>query len=207
MAKKRIRLRLRCSLDKIDFGALTWYQEATTLIQQLYGKNWRLFVDLLAATSPRKQVKANWRLADTILKSYLGRKAKPEYFGDLLASLLPAHLNNVIRSLQRRPISGQKVWRFAENLKGNLNVVTIDVWICRAYGIDDKKDLSPSVYKRLEARIVSDAKRANATPAGYQAVLWYAIRREAGLRAKSFVSVYKSIFCETPYFDFMIDND
>lgn len=203
MAKKRIRLQLRCQLDKVDFGALTWYQEATTLIQQLYGKNWSLFADLLASTSPRKQVKANWRLADAILKAYLERKDKPKYFGDLLASLLPAHLNNVIRSLQRRPISGQKVWRFAENLKGNLDVVTIDVWICRAYGINDKKDLSPSVYKRLEKRIASDAKKCNALPASYQAVLWSAIRREYNLRAKSFVSVYQSIFCETPYFDFM----
>lgn len=202
MATKRIRLQLKVELDRVDFGALTWYQDATKLIQQLYGDNWQLFVDLLASTSPRSQVKKNWRVADAILKAYLDRKAKPKHFGDLLASkqILPAHLNNIIRSLQRRPISGQKVWRFAENLKGNLDVVTIDVWICRAYGIDD---LSSSVYKRLEKRIASDARRANATPAGYQAVLWSAIRREAGLRAKSFVSVYRSIFMETPCFDFM----
>ena len=204
MNKKRIRLQLRVELDRVDFGALTWYQDATKLIQQLYGDNWRLFVDLLASTSPRSQVKKNWRMADAILKAYLDRKAKPKHFGDLLASkqILPAHLNNVIRSLQGRPIQGQKVWRFAENLKGNLNLVTIDVWICRAYGIGDK-DLTSAVYRRLEKRIALDARKANATPAGYQAVLWYAIRREHNLRAKSFVSVYRSIFCETPYFAFM----
>lgn len=208
MATRRIRLQLRVELDRVDFGALTWYQDATKLIQQLYADDWRLFVDLLASTSPRRQVKANWRIADAILKSYRDREAKPKAFGDLLASpqVLPAHLNNVIRSLQRRPIQGQKVWRFAENLKGNLDVVTIDVWICRAYGVDHKTELTPAVYKRLEKRIASDAKRTNATPAGYQAVLWYAIRREHGLRAKSFVSVYRSIFCETPYFDFMQDD-
>jgi hypothetical protein len=209
MKKQKIRLRLKVELDRVDFGALTWYQDATVLIRSLYGDNWRLFVDLLASTSPRSQVKKNWRISDAILKAYLDRKAKPKHFGDLLASkqILPAHLNNVIRSLQGRPIHGQKVWRFAENLKGNLDVVTIDVWICRAYGIDGKKDLTPDMYKRLEKRIVSDAKRTNATPAGYQAVLWYAVRREAGLRAKSFVSVYRSIFCETPCFDFMQETE
>lgn len=200
--RKRIRLQLKVELDRVDFGALTWYQDATTLIRQLYGEYADLFCDIVAATSPRKQVKANWRLAVAIVAAYIDRENKPIVFGDLLASCMPAHLNNVIRALQRRPIQGQKVRRFAENLKGNLDLVTIDVWICRAYGIDDK-DLTPAMYKRLEKRIASDARKANATPAGYQAVLWYAIRREAGLRAKSFVSVYRSIFCETPCFDFM----
>ena len=203
---KRIRLQLRVELDRVDFGALTWYQDAAKLIQQLYGKYADLFCDIVAATSPRKQVKANWRLATAIVAAYIDRVNKPIVFGDLLASLMPAHLNNVIRALQRRPIHGQKVSRFAENLKGNLNLVTIDVWICRAYGIDDKKDLTPEMYRRLEKRIASDAKKTNATPAGYQAVLWSAIRREHNLRAKSFVSVYRSIFCETPCFAFM-QND
>ncbi len=201
---KRIRLQLRVELDRVDFGALTWYQDATKLIQQLYGDNWRLFVDLLAATSPRQAVKRNWRTADAILKAYIDRKVEPKRFGDLLASsrIMSAHLNNVIRALQRRPIHGQKVWRFAENLKGNLDVVTIDTWICKAYGIDHK-GLTSAIYDRLERKIRQDAKRTNATPAGYQAVLWSAARREHGLRAKSFVSVYQAIFRETPYFDFM----
>lgn len=205
MAAKRIRLQLRVELDRVDFGALTWYQDATKLIQQLYGDNWCLFVDLLAATSPRQAVKRNWRTADAILRAYVDRKAEPKRFGDLLTSsrIMSTHLNNVIRALQRRPINGQKVRRFAENLKGNLDVVTIDTWICKAYGIHHKKELTSATYKRLEKKIRQDAKRTNATPAGYQAVLWSAVRREHGLRAKSFVSVYQAIFRETPYFDFM----
>lgn len=115
---------------------------------------------------------------------------------------MTSHLPNVIRALQRRPLSGLKVSRFAENLRGNLDAVTIDVWICKAYGIDHKA-LTPKLYARLERRIQCDARQANATPAGYQAVLWYAIRRHAGKRTKSFVSVYRSIFMETPCFAFM----
>lgn len=204
---RKIRLQLKVELDSVDYSALNWYQDANKLIKQLYGKQWQLFCDILAATSPRKQVKANWRITDAIVRAYIDRKSNPGKFGDLLGGnrILPGHRNNVIRALAGRPINGQKVWRFAENLKGNLDVVTIDVWICRAYGINDKS-LSSSLYRRLEKRIQRDAKRCKTTPAGYQAVLWYAIRRLHGLRAKSFVSVYKSIFMETPYFEFMRDD-
>ena len=200
--KRAIRLQLRCQLDKVDFGALGWYRDATKLIRELYGENWQLFIDILAATSPRQSVKRNWRQSAALLAAYLDRENNQDRWGDLLQDVMYSHLPNVIRALQRRPINGPKVSRFAENLKGNLDVVTVDIWMCRAYGIDDK-DLTPTLYRRLEKRIQSDAKKANATPAGYQAVLWYAIRREHGLRAKSFVSVYRSIFMETPCFSFM----
>jgi hypothetical protein len=140
-----------------------------------------------------------------IMSAYMNRKAKPETFGKVLQALMPAHLTNVLRALQGRPIHGPKVSRFALNLKGNLDVVTIDVWICKAYGMAPKA-LTGKLYKRLEAKIRKEAKACNATPAGYQAVLWYAVRRAAGLRDRSFISVYREIYCETPYFDFMKDD-
>lgn len=82
--KRKLRLCLKVSLDRIDFSALTWYQDATKLIQQLYGRHWTLFVDVLAATSPRQQVKRNWRLAAAIVAAYIDRKTNPKRFGDLL---------------------------------------------------------------------------------------------------------------------------
>lgn len=206
MAKRKIRLQLRVKLDRIDFSALTWYQDATRLIQQLYGEHWRLFVDILAATSPRQSVKRNWRQTAAIVAAYIDRENRPKRFGDLLAGIMSSHTNNVIRALQGRPLSGPKVSRFAENLKGNLDAVTIDVWICKAYGIEHKQ-LTPILYRRLEKRIQRDAKRTNAAPAAYQAVLWYAIRRHNYKRTKSFVSVYRSIFMETPCFAFMNDDN
>jgi len=205
MAKsKRIRLRLRVKPSEIDYSALTWYPDATKLIQDLYGDNWRLFVDLLASTSPRMHVKKNWRIAANLMSAYLNRTDRPDRFGDLLQSLMPTHLINVLRSIRGVPIHGPKVSRFAENLKGNLDAVTIDVWICQAYGIPHKS-LTPKLYARLEKRIQTDAYRAHATPAGLQAVIWYAIRRASGLRDRSFASVYREIFCETPSFSFMKD--
>ena len=203
---RNIRLQCRVRPDGDDYKAVNWYGDATMLIKQLYGDNWQLFVDLLAATSPRQSVKRNWRQSAAILAAYVDRDVKPKRFGDLLGDVMTSHLNNVVRALQGRPISGPKVSRFAENLKGNLDVVTIDTWICKAYGIDHKV-LTTSVYGRLENRIATDAGRQGLDAANWQAVLWFAVRRLAGKRVRSFVSVYNSIFCETPYFAFMNDNE
>lgn len=115
------------------------------------------------------------------------------------------HLNNVVRALQRRPLNGQKVSRFSENLKGNLDVVTIDVWVCKAYGLTHTT-LTADVYNRLERKIQADAATRGIAPANWQAVIWQAVRRLAGKNVKSFVSVYNSIFCETPCFAFMEDD-
>jgi hypothetical protein len=205
MTKQAKRLQCRVKPDEVDFKAVNWYQDATKLIKELHGHNWRLFVDILAATSPRQSVKRNWRQTSAILAAYIDRENKPEIFADLLGRCMPAHLLNIIRSLQQRPINGQKVWRFSENLKGNLDVVTIDTWICKAYGIDGNA-LPTSLYNRLENKIQVDAKRQGIAAANWQAVLWYSVRRLAGKRVKSFVSVYRSIFCETPFFPFMQDD-
>lgn len=205
MAKKT---KLQCYVHpvEIDYKAVDWYPNATKLIKELYGDNWRLFVDVLAATSPRQSVKRNWRQSAAIVQAYANRDVKPKCFGDLLGSVMGTHLNNVVRALQQRPLSGQKVSRFSENLKGNLQVVTIDVWICKAFGIGHK-ELTTKLYNRLERRIQTDAKKQGIAPANWQAVLWYAVRRLAGKRVKSFVSVYRSIFCETPYFSFMNEDE
>ena len=204
--RKKIRLQLRITPDKIDYRAVSWYTDATKLVKEIYGENWKLFVKLLASTSPRQSVKKNWKLSDALLKAYLDREDKPKKWGRILSDLMPAHLTNVLRSIAGRPIKGPKVSRFAANLLGDLSQVTIDVWICKAYKIDQNR-LTPNVYKRLANKIKADAKRQGILPANYQAVLWYCIRRLSGKKVKSFLSVYRSIFCETPFFAFMADPE
>jgi len=202
----KIRLRLCVEIDESDKKAASWYADATVLIKQLYGENWKLFVGLLASTSPRVAVKKNWQLADSLLTAYLNRDKKPKKWAAIISDLMPSHLLNVIRVLQGRPIKGPKVRRFYENLTGNLSDVTIDVWICKAFGIEHGK-LTPRLYKRLEQKIRKQAENAGLYPAEYQAVLWYAVRRLSGVKPKSFVLVYQSISCETPWFAFMQDED
>jgi hypothetical protein len=103
--------------------------------------------------------------------------------------------------LRRLPLSGLKVSRFAENLKGNMDVVTIDTWICQAYGVAHK-GLTPSVYARLETRLRREARARGLRPASWQAIVWYAMRRESGIRYRSFMQVVREFACETPYLPF-----
>ena len=178
-----------------DYVAETWYSDAEKIIRKDYRQP-DLFADLLAATSPWKQVTANWRLADRLWRAI----GDAERLADTVANLMPAHAINVIRALQRKPLSGYKVSRFARNLKGDGDAVTVDVWICRAYGIADK--LSEATYADIEADI-QQARRKGMRPSDWQAVIWYAIRRLAGVRGRSFEQAYRAMRSETMLFSFM----
>ena len=107
-----------------------------------------------------------------------------------------AHLINVVRVLQGKPLHGPKVKRFAENLKGNLSPVTIDMWICKAYGLPHAK-LTELQYTRLEKKIQNEAIKAGLKPAQYQALIWYSARRKGGyVTDQSFVKHYETLFPE-----------
>jgi len=205
MIKQQTKLRLSVRPEPIDYQAKSWYTDATVLIKSFYGDNWKLFIGLLASTSPRTAVKKNWNLANKILSAYLNRDSKPEKFADILGRLMPSHLVNVIRTLQGRPIKGPKVSRFYANLCGDLSVVTVDMWICKAYNIGHSK-LTEKVYQAIERRMIADAKRQGMNPASWQAVIWYAVRRLAGKNPKSFVSVYWTLASQTKLFDFMYEE-
>ncbi len=107
-----------------------WYRDCSNALYKKYGQNTNLFIDLLAATSPRKNIKANFKLANRIFHRHMNNLSI-EY-----SQLLPAARKNVGRAILRQELSGNKVRAFAQNLKGNLNVVTIDVWMLRYYRIE-----------------------------------------------------------------------
>jgi len=159
-----------------------------------FGPDSNIFIDILAATSPRLQVRANLRLALSIYKAYKEKRSVD--LADILGRLMPAHSVNVIRALQGKELSGDKVRRFAMNLKGDLSVVTIDMWICKAYGVSHKR-LKPKQYARLEKKIQDEAKTVNLEPAQYQALIWYCVRRKGGyFTDQSFVKHYETLFPE-----------
>ncbi len=197
--KRKQHLRLKVEPIPEDYRSCTWYQDARELIVREYGDQADLFIGLLAATSPRKQVSANFKLAGKVLRSYNDRAANPGHFGDTLADLMPAHRINVLRALRGQILSGLKVKAFMANLLGDLSVVTIDVWISKAYGIN-QKTLTPSEYSRLSYKIQKEAKSYNLRPAEYQALIWTAIRRQAGKSYKSFVAAWHDL-CQPMLWD------
>lgn len=157
-----------------------WYAETRRLIECRYGADAGLFGDLLAATSPRKRVAENWRLAERIYREY---KLTGRYS---MHGLMPCHKRNVENALHGRPLFGPKVAAFAANLRGNLDRVTIDVWVCRYYG---RERVTVKEYRELEKRIRREAKRYHLKPAEYQAIIWTIARSRYGYKPVSFAGI------------------
>lgn len=177
-----------------------WYKACGDSIRKEFGADAELFIDLLAATSPRKQISANWRLAMRVYhvwkscgytRCYKLDAIVKQQDGILLDNLtqgtLPAHRPNIVRALQRQPLSGNKVRAFAANLKGDYEQVTLDVWMCRAY--DYPQTLTDKKYAELSAIIKTEAAEAGMDPAEYQAVIWHKMIRAYGREPRSFLSV------------------
>ncbi len=157
-----------------------WYRDCHSWI---YG-NFRypaLFAGLLAATSPRKQVKANFRLAMRLYARHLSGR-----FVDY-SELLPAARGNVRVILSGRELSGLKVKAFYANLTGDYQQVTIDVWMLRFYGFAGW--ITPNRYKMFARRVQNYALKAGLKPAELQAIIWNYERSKAGLKPTDFVSV------------------
>jgi len=168
-----------------------WYRCCGDSIRAEFGADSELFIDLLAATSPRKQITTNWRLAMRIYhvwKTGIWRGDwKDDGFGNLLKGTLPAHRPNVLRALKREPLSGNKVRAFAANLKGNLDEVTLDVWMCRYF--NHEGSLTDKKYAELSARIITEARQQGLKPAELQAIIWWKMIRKSGKQPQSYISV------------------
>ncbi len=161
---------------------MCWYSDSRKTIEKIFGDDADLFCDLLAATSPRKQVKVNWNLAKRIYQEYKNTGD----FDD--KGLLLCHILNVERALAREPLHGYKVPAFAANLKGNMNRVTIDMWVLYYFGLQQSR-IRYKEYYRMEAAIQKMARRRNMKPAEYQAMIWCKAVTKAGRTPVSYKDV------------------
>jgi soluble lytic murein transglycosylase-like protein len=146
-----------------------WYQRTRERLIADYGADANLMADLIAATSPQRATEVNIQLAKEVYREYC-------LFGswESVVGLLPNHKTNIRRALNREPLRGLKVRAFAENLKGNLDVVTIDTIIWGYYrpGVW----ITAKRHKKLCRYIKSAAKRRGLKPAEYQAIIWVKAR-------------------------------
>ena len=158
----------------------SWYEHS----RQWLCDNFRdpdLFAGLLAATSPRKQVKANYKLALKIYRRFMAGK-DIDY-----SEILPAAKQNVQNVLAGNDLSGDKVRAFYANLTGDYQQVTIDIWMLRFFKFDGW--ITPNRYKAFAKRIKTQAKKLGKTPAALQAIIWTFVRSEHGLKHVDFVTV------------------
>jgi len=163
-----------------------WYKKCREEIQFQYGDDWKLFCALLAATSPRKQVGANWKLAAKIYCWWIACNrtnayAIPRKMFGVMSSMIP----NVIRALRREELSGPKVRAFYEALCGNGDAVVVDIWMLRLFDYD-----KPTEKHRKEVvdYVIRAAAELGCEPAECQAEMWEHSVRRAGREPKSYLA-------------------
>jgi len=128
---------------------------------------------IFAALSPRQQYVSNWRGAYAVAVARSAGAAEPPATG----------LGDARRKAWRiahgeRPdavLGGDKVRNFWRALAGDPDAVVLDVWMCRALGIDQEK-LTPILYAELSDAFRAAAKLCGESARDLQAILWFHVR-------------------------------
>ncbi len=150
-----------------------WYADAATEIRATAAAlaiDPRELASLLALFSPRVQVR---RSIDNALDYVKNAEFHHSVMRSTRAAVLHWENTGVIR--------GKKTEPFSRAVIGDGDAVVVDVWMCRAIGIDHKK-LNKSAYAECVKRIRKAALLCDMTPAECQAAIWCNEVRKAGRR-------------------------
>ena len=166
------------------FYTKDWYRHARSEIVKLYGDNADRFILILAATSPRQGVRANWTRAKRAFSAWKLHGKNADYSNFMLSHRKNLDRIKAAEDLHPDIISGQKVRAFAANLMGNLDRVTVDMWMMQYFGYET---VNARVYEHIENKVRGLAHQHGFLAAELQAVLWSAIRCRAGYKPATFL--------------------
>jgi len=164
-----------------------WYSEARLKAQHIAhsaGIDLATAADVVSILSPANEWNNNVSEALKLAFSY---KKEPEQL-ELLTFV--TYKNNVRKAIQRlkgHPVlkgaekTAPKTYRFAQNIKGDLDPVTIDRHMLRCFNFPEGENLNYGSYMYIEEAVQNYAhKRTEWTPAQLQAILW-TVQRETPL--------------------------
>jgi hypothetical protein len=148
--------------------AAEWYSEAQSIAIQLSEKyliSLDVAAGIIAAFSPRT------RWAQNILNAerFLNDESIPALGNNI--RMAAAVMNDESISA----LKGRKTNSFAHNISGNMDKVTIDVWMIRAAGYD-RLDANKGMYDLMENVIIELAEVYSVRPAQLQALIWIVVR-------------------------------
>ncbi len=148
-----------------------WYQETHDDIQRILPNDKvELIIDLLAATSIRSSISSNvFQMYRALIQYKLG-----EPFNGFLPAV-KAGLEHVRKGEELPTI---KVRHFAQAMKGNESSVVVDVWMCKAFGIDRNSGPKDGEYNAIAKAVQQLAHERGVQPREFQAMLWAGIRKE-----------------------------
>jgi len=148
-------------------GTKDWYVNARQTIWDIFGSDGDLFIRIVAANSPNKRLQQN---LDQALKVYAQYKATGDPF---IPGMLPADKPNTMRAILHDPrdqLSGMKVSRFAANILGNPDPVTVDTWHSRLFGLSKKPSTNDYRFAAEWTRLM--AEQLGVKPSEMQAAMW-----------------------------------
>ena len=153
----------------------------------------KIFLNLLAATSPQERVKNNLALAIRCYQYWKAKKPIPKAEPGR-PGLMTIHYVNVIRVINGEELSSPKIVSFVRNMLGSEWDVTVDTWTIKALGTDEVRpfrwlnaigfplvDVVP--YDIVKAEII---KKTGKTPTGKE------IAAKLGFKTTSALQKYKT---------------
>lgn len=176
-----------------------WYNDINKKLKKLYGKDYKIFAAILAATSPQYNLKRNVRVTKALYKEY---KHNTLLLTDLKKDIplnlkkygiMYCHYKNLIKIFSHNfnknlNLGGNKVNAFYHNLIGNYEHVTIDTWMLHYFNYNKSSTPSLTDYKKYATIITNLAAVENLKPAQMQAIIWTKTRQDAGFKPKSFIN-------------------
>lgn len=163
-----------------------WYDEAKRQVIEasaLLNVSPRRFADLLALFSPRVAVKRSIRFAIRYVEH-----------GDYLADCMSTVIAAVEHYEQTGQIRGPKTRPFADAIMGDGTAVVLDVWMAKAFKIDQSAFNRVGVHAECTRRVRLAAKRLGWTAAETQAAIWYATVKANGRHPGRLRIVRDSLF-------------
>lgn len=164
-----------------------WYDyEADSLIKLLPEFKGFPIIRAFAITSMTTSIEANVCLA---LKALQQMKR-----GEDFNRFLPNQITYLNLMKQGKDVPGRKIMSFIRALEGDENSVVVDIWMCRAFGLNKKRNLNGRVYHvvptkkeydAIENFVKKDSKKHGLSPRQYQAVVWGAIKSQESVVSKN----------------------
>jgi len=163
----------RATPADVESGA-RWYDEAGDIVTQMapsFGGSREVAAAVIAHLSPRTTWARNIAGAEALA---LGDDSETP------AGCIGANVDRARKAIaDADPIgtlNGPKTRRFALNILGDRDAVTVDVWAARVAGITDQELTRAGVYDAVEHAYRLAAGRRGVDPATMQATTWVVAR-------------------------------
>ena len=170
--------------QNIEAG-LSWYAKARANAREIAEENGRTLeeiADVISILSPFNRWHSNLDQASALTFAHTFAPDEDKLAEAISKIPFTTFENNVVKALAR--LEGAKVltpqsrktYNFAQNIRGNLELVTIDRWILRAINYPASQ-LTPKEYDQIESIFQDYARtRTQYKPAQLQAIIWETVR-------------------------------